>query len=246
MPSDRTPVTLDAMPEPGQPAFDRLVERIQRFRQAIPASVKIVAVTKYTAPWTMRAAYHAGIRDFGENRVQDAAQKQEILSDLSDVTWHLIGHLQSNKALKAIQIFDCIQSIDSMALAERLDRLLASSDPTIARTRSTCLQIKLLPDDTKSGWTLPDLQKSLPALQQLQHLNIQGIMVIPPIGLTIVELREYFQQALSVVSELEAFGLKLPIRSMGMSDDYAIAIEQGATLVRPGRILFQAPAEPYI
>jgi PLP dependent protein len=199
----------------------------------------------------MRAAYAAGIRDFGENRIADAAQKKETLKDLTEVTWHLIGHLQSNKALKAIQIFDWIQSVDSLLLAQRLDRLLlerqmtpkvSGTHPDISisnnKTIKTCLQVKVFPDASKSGWMIPDLLADIPQLLTLKNINIQGLMVIPPLGLTAQDSNRYFQKASDLAIQLAQAGLEMSVRSMGMSDDYGIAIDQGSTLIRPGRILF--------
>lgn len=241
-------------PTSGNSEFDTLVEKIRSFRLTIPSHVRVVAVTKYTEVWAMRAAYAAGIRDFGENRVPDAAQKIIQLQDLTDVSWHLIGHLQSNKALKAVQIFDWIQSVDSIALAQRLDRLVAeqrlaeqqrlpipeSSSPQLSLKKKVtiCLQAKLLPDPNKSGWSAPELFADIPLLLALENLDIQGLMVIPPAGLTPQASENYFKQALDLTHQLADRGLTMAVRSMGMSDDYQIAIDQGSTLIRPGRLLF--------
>jgi PLP dependent protein len=238
---------MQSPPPPGSPIFDQLVDQIRSFQAQIPPHVRIVAVTKYTEAWTLRAAYAAGIRDFGESRIADAARKKACLQDLTDVTWHLIGHLQSNKAIKAIEIFDWIQTIDSLALAQRLDRLLLTQ-PNLPnggnlnfpnKILKTCLQVKLLPDPNKSGWNIPDLLADIPTLLNLQNLNIQGLMVIPPYGLTPQESATYFKRAHDLALQLAQAGLTMTVRSMGMSDDYPIAIEQGSTLIRPGRILFR-------
>ena len=243
----------------GNPKFDALVDKIRSFRSTIPPHVRVVAVTKYTETWAMRAAYAAGLLDFGENRVLDAAQKQVQLQDLTDVTWHLIGHLQSNKALKAIQVFDWIQSVDSLALAQRLDRLV--TEQMVAKSMNTsdassaenshaedfciekkkltiCLQVKLLPDPNKSGWTVPELLTDIPSLLAIETLDIQGLMVIPPAGLTPQASETYFKQAHDLAHQLTGRGLNMAVRSMGMSDDYRVAIDQGSTLIRPGRVLF--------
>ena len=229
----------------GNPEFDALIDKIRLFRATIPPHVRVVAVTKYTEVWAMRAAYAAGLRDFGENRLPDAAQKQAQLQDLSDVTWHLIGHLQSNKALKAVQIFDWIQSVDSLALAQRLDRLVTdqwqrsvTDSHPVKKKLTLCLQVKLLPDPNKSGWTVPELLADIPLLLDLKTLDIQGLMVIPPAGLTPQASETYFKQAHDLSHELASRGLTMNVRSMGMSDDYRIAIDQGSTLIRPGRRLF--------
>ena len=247
-------VVQSPIPTFGHPEFDSLVDKIRSFRATIPPDVRVVAVTKYTEVWAMRAAYAAGIRDFGENRVPDASQKKAQLQDLADVTWHLIGHLQSNKALKAIQVFDWIQSVDSLALTQRLDRLAAErlvteppdllAAPSVPHSCATkkkpiiCLQVKLLPDPTKSGWTVPELLADMPLLLAIEALDIQGLMVIPPIDLDLQASATYFKQAYDLASQLSGYGLTMNVRSMGMSDDYQIAIDHGSTLIRPGRLLF--------
>ncbi|MDY7021126.1 MAG: YggS family pyridoxal phosphate-dependent enzyme, partial [Cyanobacteriota bacterium] len=118
-----------------------IAERIAEIRAQIPDVVRLVAVTKTVSVEAMRAAYAAGVRDFGENRIQEAMEKQEQLQDLPDITWHLIGHVQSNKAIKAVQHFQWIHSVDSLKLAKRLDKLAQESDcqPKV------CLQVKILP-----------------------------------------------------------------------------------------------------
>ena len=253
-------VVQPIIPTFGDPEFDSLVDKIRLFRATIPPNVRVVAVTKYTEVWAMRAAYAAGIRDFGENRVPDASQKKVQLQDLMDVTWHLIGHLQSNKALKAIQVFDWIQSVDSLALAKRLDRLLTEqwvdkelvaeplklsfATPSSVHACATkkkliiCLQVKLFPDPTKSGWTVPELLADIPSLLTIETLDIQGLMVIPPIGLDLQASETYFKQAHDLANQLASYGLTMNVRSMGMSGDYRIAIDHGSTLIRPGRLLF--------
>ena len=248
-------VAQSPIPTFGNPEFDSLVDKIRSFKATIPPHVRVVAVTKYTEVWAMRAAYAAGIRDFGENRVPDASQKKMQLQELADVTWHLIGHLQSNKALKAVQTFDWIQSVDSIALAQRLDRLvteqlvteqlelsanapLANHSCATKKKLTICLQVKLLPDPAKSGWTVSELLADIPLLLAIETLDIQGLMVIPPIGLDLQASEIYFRQAHDLANQLASYGLAMNVRSMGMSDDYRIAIDQGSTLIRPGRLLF--------
>ncbi|KAM3103578.1 YggS family pyridoxal phosphate-dependent enzyme [Phormidesmis sp. 146-12] len=216
---------------------DLLQERIQQFRQTIPDTVRVIAVTKQVPVEAMRAAYAAGLRDFGENRIQEAEAKQEQLKDLEDVTWHLIGHLQSNKTQRAIELFQWIQSVDSLKLAQRLDRL-AQDLPTKPQI---CLQVKLLPDPNKSGWTVPELLTDLPHLNDCKNLDIQGLMTIPPMGLTPDEIRDVFKQTGKLAETIAQQNLpyvQINQRSMGMSDDYLLAIQAGATMIRPGRILF--------
>ena len=121
---------------------ESIEHNINTIRKGIPAKVKLMAVTKYVSVEAMRAAYATGIQDFGESRIQEAETKQQALTDLPDLSWHLIGHLQSNKVRKALQIFDWIHSVDSLKLAQQIDRIAAELNirPKI------CLQVKILPD----------------------------------------------------------------------------------------------------
>jgi PLP dependent protein len=221
----------------GSEAFDRLTEQISAFRQTIPSHVRIVAVTKTLPVWMIRAAYAAGIRHVGENRIQEAIAKQAELQDLEDLTWHYIGHLQSNKAQKALEHFEWIQSVDSLALAQRLDRLAA----TAPHQPKICLQVKLADDPNKSGWAVETLQQELQALEQCQNLDLRGLMVIAPYGLATPQLQELFLKAQKLHHHLADSLLRksgFTELSMGMSGDYTLAIDCGSTMIRPGRILF--------
>lgn len=215
----------------------QLIDRIIALRQTIPPGVRLVAVTKQVSVPLIRHAYAAGIRDFGESKVQEAIAKQAQLQDLPDLTWHLIGHLQSNKARSALQHFDWIHSVDSLKLAQRLDRLAAElkCDPQI------CLQVKLRSDPSKYGWSESDLFQDLPHLDQCHHLRIQGLMIILPQGLRAPAALAVFQQARQLADTLQQQNWKnLSIKelSMGMSDDYPLAVQAGATMLRLGRALF--------
>jgi PLP dependent protein len=214
-----------------------VIDQIKQFRQTVPDSVRIVAVTKSVSAELMRAVYAAGIRDFGENRVQAAAEKQAQLQDLSDITWHMIGHLQSNKVQQALTLFRWIHSVDSLKLAQRLDRLAGEGgyQPQI------CLQVKILPDPDKSGWKVSELFSDLPQLSQCQHISIRGLMAIPPLGLAKSEILALFHQTYALAEQIKRQNLprlQLDQLSLGMSDDYELAIQAGATMIRPGRILF--------
>lgn len=212
-----------------------LQDHIAEFCAKIPAHVRIIAVTKTVSVTAIRAAYAAGIRDFGENRVQEAETKRAELKDLTDVTWHFIGHLQSNKAQKAIELFDWIQSVDSLKLAQRLDRLAGERDHKL----QICLQVKLRTDPNKAGFSVSELWEAIPLLETLENLHIRGLMVIPPINLESAETLELFQQAKELEEKIrQQSNLQLDQLSMGMSDDYAIALQAGATMIRPGRVLF--------
>ncbi len=212
-------------------------ERITNICGSLPASVRLVAVSKTFPPEAIRAAYHAGIRNFAENRIQEAASKQAQLQDLSDITWHFIGSLQSNKAKKAMELFDWIHSVDSLKLAERLNQLAAQ----LGVSPQVCLQVKILPDPNKSGWSVPQLLADLPALNKCEDLQIQGLMTIPPLGLNEAETMNVFNSTYKLAKEIEQQNwshLKMREVSMGMSGDYQLAVQAGATMVRLGTILF--------
>ncbi|NWF60981.1 MAG: YggS family pyridoxal phosphate-dependent enzyme [Fischerella sp.] len=212
-------------------------ERIATVRAHLPASVRLIAVTKQVPTDVIRAAYAAGIRDFGENRIQEAIGKQAELQDLSDITWHFIGHLQSNKAKKALENFQWIHSIDNLKLAQRLDQLAQQ----LGVSPYVCLQVKILPDPSKSGWSVPQLLADLPTLNQCKNLQIQGLMTIPPLGLNDAEILDVFNRTHELAQEIrEQNWPHIQVRhlSMGMSSDYQLAVQAGATMVRLGTILF--------
>jgi PLP dependent protein len=214
-----------------------VTEQISKLRQDLPQQVRLIAVTKQVSIALIRQAYKAGVRDFAENRVQEALAKQAELRDLPDISWHLIGHLQTNKAKTALQHFNWIHSVDSLKLAQRLDQLALEQhcQPNIL------LQVKPLPDPTKQGWEVAELLESLPALHQLAALRIRGLMVILPLGLDPSQQLAAFQriQQLAVQINLQHLpNLSLTELSMGMSQDYLLAIQAGATMIRLGRIIF--------
>jgi PLP dependent protein len=212
-------------------------DRIAQIRQTLPDSVRLIAVTKQVSADAIREAYAAGVRDFGENRVQEAEAKQAELQDLADVTWHLIGHLQANKAAKALTLFQWIHSIDSLKLAQRLDQLAAD----LPQPPQVCLQVKILPDPDKFGWSVPDLLHDLPQLDRCQHLNIVGLMAIPPLGLDEAQTRSLFDQTRDLAAQIRQQPwqrIQMTELSIGMSGDYPWAIAAGATAIRLGRTLF--------
>ncbi len=214
-----------------------IAERLDYIRQTLPSSVQLIAVTKQVSIAAMREAYAAGVRDFAESRVQEAEAKQAQLQDLTDVTWHLIGHLQSNKAQKALECFQWFHSIDDLKLAQRLDRLADS----LPQKPQALLQVKLLPDPAKYGWTASDLLHDLSALNQCKSLQIQGLMTILPFGLSPSDALAAFQQTQALANTIRQQDLahiQMQTLSMGMSDDYSLAVQAGSTMVRLGRILF--------
>lgn len=223
-----------------------LPEQFDRIRQSIPSTVTLVAVTKFLPVETIRSAYDRGIRHFGESRVQEAIAKQADLSDLPDITWHLIGRLQTNKARKAVEHFDWIHSVDSLKLAQRLDQAAHE----LGKVPRCCLQVKLVPDPPKAGLEAAELHELLPQFDQLAHLKICGLMTIPPQGSSAATAREVFAGAKSLADTINQTSfdrLQIDQLSMGMSGDYGTAIACGATMVRLGTILFGSrPPSPQL
>jgi PLP dependent protein len=216
---------------------DAIAEKLSQIRQTVPETVRLIAVSKQVSVEAMRAAYRLGVRDFGESQIQEAEAKQAQLKDLPDITWHFIGHLQSNKAAKALDHFQWIHSLDSLKLTQRLNQLSESRSVPC----NVCLQVKILPDPTKFGWSVSELWADLSELNQCNHLNITGLMTIPPYGLDSTETLSVFTRAAEMADEIRQQGwsnLSMDQLSMGMSDDYQLALKAGATMIRLGRILF--------
>jgi PLP dependent protein len=215
-----------------------IAQNIETIRQDLPAAVKLMAVTKQASVAQMREAYAVGIRDFGESRIQDAQSKQQELADLPDLCWHLIGHLQGNKVRKAVQLFDWIHSVDSLKLLQQIDRVAIelNTSPNI------CLQVKVLPDPDKYGWTIPELFADLPEINRCQQVKISGLMAIPPLGLSSTQTTEFFERVRDLryeINQQPELSFQLSELSMGMSGDYIPAIAAGATIIRPGSIIFK-------
>ncbi len=212
-------------------------QRIAEIRQELPPTVRLIAVTKGVSVALMRSAYQAGIRDFGESRVPEAINKQAALADLPDICWHMIGHLQTNKARKALQIFDWIHAVDSLKLLQNLERIAVE----LQIRPKICLQVKIWPDPQKYGWSVEELLASLEAIDHCQQLHIQGLMAIAPMGLTPAESQAFFgalRKLRDQISQSNWQHLALPELSMGMSNDYPLAVASGATMVRVGSKIF--------
>lgn len=188
--------------------------------------VTLLAVTKNVPPSIIREAFNLGIRRFGENRVQEAEEKIRLLAGLQPrPTWHLVGHLQSNKVKTALELFDIIQSVDSVNLAESMSRRAQRKIPVL-------LQVNVAGEASKSGFSLEGFWKAYEAISCLPGLEVRGLMTIAPID-EAEEVRPVFRK-------LRELGDKLCLKelSMGMSDDFEVAIEEGATIVRIGRAIF--------
>ncbi|NMF86120.1 YggS family pyridoxal phosphate-dependent enzyme [Nodosilinea sp. P-1105] len=219
------------------PQAEAIIDTIHRLRQQIPPAVTLIAVTKLLPVEVIRIAYDAGIRHIGESRVQEAIAKQAQLTDLPDITWHLIGHLQSNKVRKAVEHFQWIHSVDSLKLARKLDQAAAEQQ----KQPQCCLQVKMVPDPPKYGFDASDLPALLPELNQLTHLQFRGIMAIPPQAADADTITQVFVSARVLAETINQGGwshLTLDQLSLGMSGDYQQAIAAGSTMVRLGTVLF--------
>ena len=201
----------------------------------LPPSVRLVAVTKTKAIADIEAAYGAGIRDFAESRVQEALPKIEALAIYTDINWHFIGRLQSNKARKVVENFTYIHSVDNLAIAVKLERIAEE----LSKFPQGLLQIKLLPDENKSGWTREELKLDWSQLELLKNLKIWGFMTILPLGLSLGDRCQTFGELKNLATAInQQSSLSLTELSMGMSGDYPEAIAAGATMIRLGTILF--------
>jgi pyridoxal phosphate enzyme (YggS family) len=198
-----------------------------------PADVTLVAVSKTVDAGRLAAAVAAGLTVLGENRVQEAESKAPLLPD---ARWHLIGPLQSNKARRAVELFDVIQSVDSVDLARRLDRLAGE----LGRAPlGVYLQVNVDLDEAKAGFRPETLAREMPALADLPNLRLLGLMTVGRFTGSAKEARPTFVRLRQLSAALRSSGAALaPGLSMGMSGDYEVAVEEGATLVRVGRALF--------
>lgn len=199
-----------------------------------PEEIVIIAASKTFPAEAIRAAYDAGIRAFGENRVQEWESKQAELADIKP-SWHLIGHLQSNKARRASRLFDWIDSVDDATLAMKLDDAAGEANEWLA----VLIEVRIDPTETKSGVAQVDLPALAAAIAQMPHLQLRGLMAIPPFCDDPRDARPYFRRLRRLRDDLEqSLQRPIPELSMGMSHDFEIAIEEGATQVRIGSAIF--------
>lgn len=226
-----------------------IAENIARIREQVhagarrvgrsPDAIRFMAVTKTVAPERIREAYAAGIRVFGENRVQEFAGKVDALRDLSGARWHMIGHLQSNKAGRAVDLFDSVDSVDSLKLAYKLNSAAAERQKRVP----VLIEINVGGEEAKSGIALDsaELDDLLIAAPELTWLQFQGLMTVPPYRENAEESRPYFRRMRELGHEIEGRNLaaiQMKVLSMGMSHDFQVAVEEGATCVRLGTAIF--------
>jgi len=220
----------------------RVRERIAQSAERIGRradEITLVGVSKTFPVEAIRAAFEAGLRHFGENRVQEMQEKRPKLSDL-DITWHFIGHLQSNKARLAVQLFDRIASVDSLSLAQKLD----SAAGELGKRLPVLIEVHVGGEATKSGAGEADLRTLAETIAALPHLDLHGLMTVPPYREDPEAVRPYFRKLRELRDGLsQRLGRRLVALSMGMSHDFEVAIEEGATEIRPGTALFGARAK---
>ena len=210
-----------------------------------PSDVKLMAVTKTAAPERIIEAYAAGQRLFGENRVQEFAEKAPALASRQGAEFHMIGHLQSNKAAKAVELFCAVDSLDSVKLGERLN----AAAVRLGKTLNVLIEINVGGEEAKSGVApgSPELENILASAPQWEHLRIRGLMTVPPFTEDPEGARLYFRRLRDLRDRLAARGLPavgLHEVSMGMSHDFEVAIEEGSTCVRIGTAIFGERLSP--
>jgi PLP dependent protein len=216
---------------------DRIDQVEARIRSAAQRSgrrreeITLIAVTKKFPAAVMREAYGLGLRVFGENYVQEFADKQPALGNLDGAEFHLIGHLQSNKARIASELFSVIQTVDSAKLARRLNEN--------GRGLEVMIEVKLSQEESKAGAAPEDLPALIDAIRTCEHLSLTGLMTMPPWSDDPSQTRPYFRRLAALARQY-----KLPKLSMGMSHDLEAAIEEGATHIRVGTALFGARPKP--
>jgi hypothetical protein len=222
-----------------------IVGNIARIRERIaaaclragrrPEDVKLVAVSKTVSPELIWQAFDAGLRDFGENRIQEAEAKRPALADLH-ATWHLVGHLQTNKAKPACELFHWIHSVDSLRLAQRLDKVAPSSGRL-----PILLEVNLGEEPSKFGVRKEEVVELAENTGRLPSLELRGLMVIPPFFEDPNHARPFFRRLHELAATIALRnlpGVSMQELSMGMSHDFEVAIEEGATIVRIGTAIF--------
>jgi pyridoxal phosphate enzyme (YggS family) len=201
-----------------------------------PSSIQLIAVSKTCPLDAIREAYTAGQRDFGENRVQEALDKIGRATEL-DIRWHLLGHLQTNKARKVVGAFTSVQSIDSIELLDKLDRAALE----VGTTQDVMIQVAVAHETTKFGTPPADVPRLFEAGARLETVRVVGVMTIPPPAQTPEDARPWFRRLRELRDEWQASGVPTEMLrelSMGMSGDFEVAIQEGATIVRVGTAIF--------
>jgi len=221
---------------------DRLEQVHARIKKAADGcnrsvdSIKLIAVSKTMPAEVVKEAIEAGVTDLGENYIQEARNKISALAT-SDVNWHYIGHLQSNKAKYAVRLFDLIHSVDSLKLARELNKYAQNND----KIQSILVQVNVAREDTKSGIYVENTIDLLKNISQLENISVRGLMTMPPFFNAPEKVRPFFGALRKLRDEIRAEGIPniaMDELSMGMTGDFEAAIEEGATMVRIGTAIF--------
>jgi PLP dependent protein len=223
---------------------ERIAAAASRVRRE-PQSITLMAVSKTVEPERIHQAVESGIRVFGENRVQEFESKFPGVEDRKGAEWHLIGHLQSNKARKAVELFDAIDSLDSLRLAEKLDQAAEA----VGKVLPVLIEINAGGEASKTGIPLdsPDLDGLLLAMPRFEHLQVRGLMAVPPFTPHPEAARPYFRLLRDLRDTIAARRLpriQMDVLSLGMSHDFEVAIEEGSTCVRVGTAIFGGRPQP--
>ncbi len=207
--------------------------------QASP-TVEIIAVSKGRGIDQIEEAIAAGISNIGENKIQEALEKFDRIRRAEHgrpIKWHMVGHLQTNKARDAVGLFDLIQSVDSLRLAAQIDKEAAK----INKLQEVLVEVKTSPEATKFGFTPGEAAGALKSIAELEHIKVRGLMTIAPMVGNPEEARPYFRSLRELrdkIGDMRLAGLDLQYLSMGMSDDFEVAIEEGSNMIRLGRAIF--------
>ena len=215
--------------------YSEIERRVREVLARVPPGVTVLAATKGRSPEEIRAAIRAGIRHVGENYVQEAERKRSQVPE--PASWHMIGRLQRNKARRALGTFDWLQTLDSLPLAERLERLLTEQN----RNLPVLVQVNIGREPQKAGVLPEELPGFLSQLAAFPHLKVRGLMAIPPAPTRPEDSRPYFREMKRLFDGLAVEkipGVALEVLSMGMSADWEVAVEEGATMIRLGTVLF--------
>lgn len=216
--------------------LSRVRERMEHAATKVgrdPREIKLMAVTKTVTVERIQEAIVAGVTIFGENYVQEARSKIEEIGQ-AGIQWHLIGHLQTNKARYAVRLFDLIHSVDGITVARELDKRAAAEGKIV----DCLIEVNLSQENSKFGISKERAPELAHELRDLKNISLKGLMTMPPYADDPEAARPYFTALRKLKEEIERDGIPLPELSMGMSTDFAVAIEEGATIVRIGRAIF--------
>lgn len=207
-----------------------------------PEEIRLVVVTKGRSPKEIKEAIEAGITDIGENKVQEALQKYKYLApstyNLAPIKWHMVGHLQTNKVKEAVRIFDLIQSVDSLKLAWEIDKQAAK----IGKIQDVLIQVNVASELSKFGLKPDETIAVIEKIRELKNINLKGLMAIASLADNSEQARPCFtmlRQLRDKINQAPSTKHPAPILSMGMSDDFEVAIEEGSNMLRLGRVVFE-------